>query len=77
MLALLRWILRRLWNSQVRRYRLLSRLVTALAVVRWIARRRQTAGRISLAKGETMVVEVRKPGTTGSDRATSVTSVRR
>lgn len=59
-MALFRWIVRRLWNSQVRRYRALSRLVTAFAVVRWIMRRRQSSQRISLARDETMVIEVKR-----------------
>lgn len=57
---LLRWIGRRLWNSQVRRYRLLSRLVTAVAVLRWIQNRRGGVRRVSLADGETLVVGIER-----------------
>lgn len=57
---LLRWIGRRIWNSQVRRYRILSRLVTAVAVLRWVRNRRGDVRRVVLAEGETLVVGIER-----------------
>lgn len=57
-MLVLRWLFRRLWNSQVRRYRMLSRIVTALAVVRWITGRRRPAARIVLGRDQNLVIGV-------------------
>ncbi|MBM3717813.1 MAG: hypothetical protein FJW53_02425 [Actinobacteria bacterium] len=58
-MIVLRWIARRIWNSQVGKYRLVSRIATAFAVVRWIQRRRTgTVGSVQLARGERLVVGV-------------------
>lgn len=57
-MMVLRWVFRRLWNSQLRRYRMLSRIVTALAVVRWIKGRRRPAGRIVLGRDQNLVIGV-------------------
>lgn len=57
-MVVIRWIFRRLWNSQVRRYRVLSRLVTAFAVVKWFSRRRSSVRRVHLGSGETLVMDI-------------------
>lgn len=59
---LLRWIGRRIWNSQVRKYRILSRLVTAVAVLRWVRNRRSGVHRVVLADGENLVVGIERRG---------------
>lgn len=59
---LLRWIGRRIWNSQVRKYRVLSRLVTAVAVLRWVRNRRSGVRRVVLAEGENLVVGIERRG---------------
>lgn len=66
-----RWIARRIWNSQVAKYRMLSRIVTALAVVRWVQRRRTgTVGTVKLARGERLVIGVETAKASGSDAVT-------
>ncbi|MFM9226283.1 MAG: hypothetical protein ACKOQ1_06610 [Actinomycetota bacterium] len=63
-----RWIARRIWNSQVAKYRMLSRIVTALAVVRWVRRRRTgTVGTVKLARGERLVIGVETTKASGGD----------
>jgi len=59
---LLRWIGRRIWKSQVRKYRVLSRLVTAVAVLRWVRNRRSGVRRVVLAEGENLVVGIERRG---------------
>lgn len=70
----IRWIARRIWNSQVVKYRMLSRIVTALALVRWVQRRRAgTVGTVKLARGERLVIGVETAAASGRDKVAVTT----
>lgn len=62
-MVVIRWLVRRLLNSRVRKYRTVSRLVALVAVVKWCAGRRPSVRRVTLRPGETLVMGITKEDT--------------